>query len=327
MRILAIDIGGTKSAMGICQLNGTQVTSIEAFAKLPSSDFTSLPAMIKAWQDKHPSQNFDAIGAGVAGPVIDSKVHLTNLGWNIDAETITQSFKKPFRICNDMESHGWGIIGLDGSQRLIINQGRAAPGPMALIAAGTGLGESIIGWNGKTHHPMAGEGGHASFSPTNELEDELLAFLRRDLKGHVSWERILGGRDGFRHLSRFIADHRGIKLPGYLSDLPPTKVDWGEAIITADGTGDPFAQDVLALYSTLYGREAANLALKCVPRSGVYLGGGIAPKITSALKENFMHGFADKGRFAELLRSVPVFVIIDDMNGLKGAAIQFSANY
>lgn len=325
MKILAIDIGGTKSAFGICHLDANRVTSVSCLTKLPSSDFKSLPAMISTWLEQFPGQSFDAIGAGVAGPVMDGRVHLTNLGWDIDSASISKAFAKPFRVCNDMESHGWGIIGLGDKQKICINPGHPAPGPMALIAAGTGLGESIIGWNGKHNHPMPGEGGHSSFSPTNPFEDELLLFLRRELPGHVSWERVLGGKDGFRHLSRFLANHRGTTLPQYLADLPTAQIDWGESVILADSRGDPFAKDVLAIYATLYGREAANLALKCMPRSGVYIGGGIAPRITPAIRESFMRGFADKGRFCDILKTLPVYIVNDELNGLKGAAIQFSA--
>ena len=325
MKILSIDIGGTKSAIGLCALEGHRVTSVSSYRKFASRDFASLPAMISSWMVENPGQNFEAIGAGVAGPVIDGHVHLTNLGWDIDSQTMIQRFEKPFRICNDMESHGWGLLGLRSKDLIILNEGKPGPGAKALIAGGTGLGEAIIGWNGMNHHPMPGEGGHSSFSPTNTIEDELLKFLRIEFKGHVSWERILGGKDGFRNLSKFLAHHRSIKLPAFLSNIADQQQDWGAAIISAEQSGDPFARDVLAMYATLYGREAANLALKCVPRSGIYLGGGIAPRITTALKQNFMHGFTDKGRFSELLGSIPVYIITDDLNGLKGAAIQYCA--
>ncbi len=325
MKILAIDIGGTKSAVGLCNLEGHKVTTVTAFTKFASQDFASLPTMVHLWLEQNPGHSFDGIGAGVAGPVIDGHVHLTNLGWDIDTQSMTKTFSKPFRVCNDMESHGWGLLGLGSEDCTTLNAGQPGPGAKALIAAGTGLGESIIGWNGKNHHPMPGEGGHSSFSPANQVEDNLLKYLRIELGGHVSWERILGGRDGFRNLAKFLADHRGTLLPAQLADLPKSQLDWGAAVIGADQAGDPFARAVLAMYSTLYGREAANLALKCVPRSGVYLGGGIAPRITASLKENFMHGFTDKGRFASLLGSIPVYIIKDDLNGLKGAAIQFCA--
>lgn len=325
MRVLAIDIGGTKAAVALCEVAGGTVSSVRGLTKLASKDFRSVIDMIHSWQEQNRQEDFDAIGAGVAGPVVDGRVHLTNLGWDIDASQISRAFGKPFRLCNDMESHGWGLLGLTADHRHVINTGKPGPGAKALIAAGTGLGESIIGWNGRHHHPMPGEGGHSSFSPANDLEDELLQFLRQELKGHVSWERVLGGRDGFRHLTKFLSLHRGLSVPDYIQELPDSQLDWGAALLTAEARGDVFANDVLAIYATLYGREAANLALKCIPRSGVYLGGGIAPRMLPSLDQHFMVGFADKGRFADLLRSIPVYVVTDDLNGLKGAALQFTS--
>ena len=325
MNILAIDIGGTKSAVGLCDLEqtpaGSIVKNVTALTTYPSRDYKSLLDLIARWQAQHQTLTFDAVGAGVAGPVVNGHVNLTNLGWNIHAEEISKAIKKPVRICNDMESHGWGTLGLTADQVVTLNTGRPGPGAKALIAAGTGLGESIIGWNGTRHTPMPGEGGHASFSPTNDLEDDLLKFLRHELSGHVSWERVLGGFDGFRNLAKFLATRQGHALPPYLKSLGDEPSDWGAAIVSA--TGDDFADAVLKLYARLYGKESANLALKCVPSGGVYIGGGIAPRILPYLHEHFMDGFTDKGRFRDLLSGFPVYVINDPLNGLKGAALQF----
>jgi glucokinase len=318
MRILAVDIGGTKSAVGLCEVDAT-VKNVMGLTTLASRDYRSLLDMINNWQAQHPDLSFDAVGAGVAGPVVNGHVHLTNLGWDIDAASLASAIKKPVRLCNDMESHGWGILGLGPDQTVTLNNGKPAAGAKALIAAGTGLGEAIIGWNGLLHAPMPGEGGHASFSPTNELEDDLLKFLRQEYSGHVSWERVLGGFDGFRNLARFLANHHKTPLPGYLTALGDKPADWGAAIV---GATDMFADSVLTLYATLYGREAANLALKCVPSGGVYIGGGIAPRILPKLQKHFMAAFTDKGRFRELLTGFPVHVITDPLNGLKGAALQ-----
>ena len=324
MRILAVDIGGTKSAVGLCKLGVTpgHATVSEVFGLMTfvSRDYRSLLDMINNWQIQHRDLKFDAVGAGVAGPVVNGHVHLTNLGWDIDVADISAAIQKPVRLCNDMQSHGWGILGLAPAQTITLNKGKPAPGAKALIAAGTGLGEAIIGWDGKQHAPMPGEGGHASFSPTNELEDDLLKFLRQEYSDHVSWERVLGGFDGFRNLARFLASHQKTRLPGYLTAQGDKPADWGAAIV---GATDTFADSVLTLYATLYGREAANLALKCVPSGGVYIGGGIAPRILPYLQKHFMTGFTDKGRFRELLNGLPVHVITDPLNGLKGAALQF----
>ncbi len=322
MRVLAIDIGGTKSSVGLCELAGGIVTKVTGRTKFPSRNYESMLDIVRDWQKIHPESKFSAVGAGVAGPVQNNKVNLTNLGWDIDGAAISGVLGLPVRICNDMEAHGWGILGLTPEHVSVLNVGLSGDGAKALIAAGTGLGESVIGWNGIRHCPMAGEGGHSSFSPTNELEDRLLIFLRGQISGHVSWERVLGGYDGFRNLNKFLAHDSGHSLPNFILKLPSDQLDWGAATVNAATGGDPFAEQVLTLYARLYGKEASNLALKCVPRGGVYLGGGVAPKILPWLTKFFMDGFKDKGRFSNLLSNLPVNVITDELNGLKGAARQ-----
>jgi glucokinase len=322
MRVLAIDIGGTKSALALCLLEGTTDPKIGHFETFKSSDFKSLEAMVDLWRSRHPSEVFDAIGAGVAGPIINGDVHLTNLGWTIQSSEVSRLTGKPFRICNDMASHAWGILSLSSMSLESLNLGKRRAGPKALIAAGTGLGESIISYNGNKYYPLSGEGGHATFAPSNEREFRLLTFLRRKQSGHISWERILGGYDGFRNLAEFLAEDRKTQLPAF---IPSETKDWGGSIAKAAADGDSFATDLLQFYAELYGREAGNLALKCLPFAGLYIGGGIAPKILPWIKTHFMQGFLDKGRFAEVLRDIPVDVVLDPMTGLKGAALQFNS--
>jgi glucokinase len=323
MRVLAIDIGGTKSALACCEVVDGFVKTVEGLTSFVSRDFRDLIGMIQRWQTAHPKLHFEAIGAGVAGPVINQKVTLTNLGWSIEAATVTRTFAMPFKLCNDMESHGWGILGLSSSDIRTLNHGTPEPGAKALIAAGTGLGESIIGWDGFHHIPMPGEGGHASFSATTDLEDALSRFLRQRLGGHVSWERVLGGLDGFKNLALFMLGQGNHAKPIWLTRLTPQDLDWGPALIDAAKAGEPLADAVLSLYCELYGKEAANLALKCVTKGGVYIGGGIALRIMPWMECHFMQGFTAKGRFSALLSSIPVHVIHDPLNGLKGAALQF----
>ncbi len=320
MRVLAIDIGGTKSALGICSLEGQADPKVSDLLTLKSAGFKSILAMISEWQRSHPEAKFDAVGAGVAGPVVAGSAHLTNLGWTIRSEDIAKSTGKPFRICNDIQSHGWSVLSLPSSSLEILNPGNEIPGPKALIAAGTGLGESIIGFDGDKHFPMSGEGGHASFSPCSPREIRLLEYLRSGGISHVSWERLLGGSDGFRNLATFQAADHKIKLPDYLNK---DSIDWGATMVKAATEGDLFANDVLSFYAELYGREAGNLALKCICSGGLYIVGGIAPKILPWLKTSFMAGFCDKGRFKDLLNTIPVRVVLDPLTGLKGAALQF----
>ena len=321
MRVLAIDIGGTKSAIALCSLTGKSDPKIEHFETLKSADFKSIQDMLTQWQSRHPAQVFDAIGAGVAGPIINGDVYLTNLGWTIKSADVMRDTGKPFKICNDMASHAFGILSLPSTSLEMINHGLRRAGTKALIAAGTGLGESIIGFDGKRHYPLSGEGGHATFAPVSAREVSFLNFLRHRHPGHSSWERVLGGFDGFRNLTEFLAQDAKIPLPDF---IPRDQKDWGRNIAQAAAEGHPFAVEIMQFYAELYGREAGNLALKCLPFGGLYIGGGIAPKILTWIKSHFMCGFLDKGRFADVLREIPVYVVLDPMTGLKGAALQFA---
>ena len=326
MDILSIDIGGTKAATAVCRVSEGRIVSVQHEMSWASREHSSLDAIIAKWHAAHPKIKLDGVGIGVPGPVSGGFLkqfgRATNLGWQLDSSQLKQSFGGiPVYLCNDMESHGWGILGLQEKDVVALNRGVPGPGSKALIAAGTGLGESIIAWSGTAHHPVGGEGGHSAFSPSTPMDDRLLVALRKEYEGHVSWERILGGRYGFRHLAEFTATDRGTPLPDALKKATTGIDDWGAAIIQLANSGDSYSNDILTWYATLYGREAGNLAIKCVAHSGIYIGGGIAPRILPWLKSHFMAGFTDKGRFAKMLADMPVYVITDTMNGLKGAAL------
>lgn len=325
MNILAIDIGGTKAATAVCQVSDGRVTDISHEASWPSREHGKLDEIIAKWQKKFPEVKLSGVGIGVPGPVSGGFLkqfgRATNLGWQLDSSSLRTLFGVPVYLCNDMESHGWGILGLQSTDVVTLNVGKPSLGCKALIAAGTGLGESIIAWSGEHHIPMGGEGGHSAFSPSSEEEDRLLVWLRSELGGHVSWERILGGRYGFRYLAQFRAMDRKVEIPAKLKSIVVDHDDWGAGIIQCADAGDVFCSDILTWYATLYGREASNLAVKCVSHSGMYIGGGIAPRILPTLKKHFMTGFTDKGRFSDMLSEIPVHVIVDKMNGLKGAAL------
>lgn len=324
--ILAVDIGGTKIATAVCTIANGHVTTIQHEASWHSREHQSFDEVVLDWRNRHPKIQLAGVGIGVPGPVnggfLQQFGRATNLGWQLDAAALSKRFQDvPVYLCNDMESHGWGILGLKDDGAIVLNKGLPGDGCKALIAAGTGLGESIIAWEGKRHIPLGGEGGHSAFSPSTSQEDRLLVWLRKPLGGHVSWERVLGGRDGFRHLTQFHAFDTHIPIPENILREVKDNDDWGPAILQLAASGDPFCDHIVSWYATLYGREASNLAVKCVSRSGVYLGGGIAPRILPWLTKNFMTGFLDKGRFANMLSEMPVYVIVDKMNGLKGAAI------
>jgi glucokinase len=258
---------------------------------------------------------------GIAGPVTGRRMHPTNLPWVVDADELEALSGIPTVVLlNDLEATGWGVSTLDESHVVTLNPGRPdAAGNGAVIAAGTGLGEGGVYWNGSDGRPFACEGGHASFSPTDELGDRLLLFFRR-LYGHVSWERVLSG-PGLADLFRFMVSETGEPEP-----------EW---FLEADRAGDPVPAvseaalegrcdtgvRTLELFARLYGEEAGNLALKIMATGGVWVGGGIAPKILRFLENGaFMEGFLAKGRMRPLLETMPVRVILDDRAALHGAA-------
>jgi glucokinase len=259
---------------------------------------------------------------GVAGPVKDRRVQVTNLPWVVDADALqAQLGFTQVSLLNDLEANAYGIATLRSNELVPINP-EADPmqvGNRALIAAGTGLGEAGLMWDGVAHRPFSSEGGHASFAPNDSLGDELLTFLRRE-HGHVSWERVLSGM-GMRNLYRFFRQRSGQPEPEWLTEQMRTG-DLGAAVSAAGLAGtDPVCVDTVDCFTRNYGAEAGNLALKMLALGGVYIGGGIAPKMMAKMQSAlFLESFTHKGRLSPLLRSTPVYVILNDKTALQGAA-------
>jgi glucokinase len=245
----------------------------------------------------------------------------TNLPWVVDADELEGDSGVPAVVLlNDLEATGWGVGNLDESQFEVLNPGRSdAVGNGAVIAAGTGLGEGGIYWNGSEARPFACEGGHASLSPTDELSDRLLHFLRQS-HDHVSWERVLSG-PGLADLFRFMVSDAGESEPEWFQEAEQT----GDPVpaISKMALGDRCELSVrtLELFARLYGEEAGNLALKLMATGGVWVGGGIAPRIRRFLESGaFMDGFLAKGRMRPLLEAIPVKIVLDDRTALLGSA-------
>lgn len=288
--ILAGDIGGTKTHLAV--FDGKKMVRGEKFS---SKQASSLEEIIHTFL----KEKVERACFGVAGPVQDQKSHVTNLPWVIDAKKIASEFKIPrVALINDLEANAWGIGCLEEKEFAVLNAGKKKTGNQAVIAAGTGLGEAGLIWDGKRHVPFACEGGHCDFAPRDADERDLWSYLHKKY-GHVSYERVLSG-PGIEHLYWFLVEHRRAKLP----PLP-------------EGRDSP---QVLEWFSSLYGAEASNLALKLLATGGVFIGGGIAPKILPFLNSHFMPAFAQKGRFDELMREIPVKVILNENTALLGAA-------
>jgi len=319
MRVLAGDIGGTKTRVGVFEVDGGDCRLVEE-RSYPSRDYPGLGEIVADFVGSD-GKDCRAACFGIAGPVTGRRVRVTNLPWVVDADELEfRSGIATVAFLNDLEATGWGVGALDESQTAVLNPGRPdAAGNGVVIAAGTGLGEGGIFWNGEESRPFACEGGHASFSPADELGDRLLQFLRRS-HGHVSWERVLSG-PGLADLFRFMVSEAGEEEPDWFQEAEQTG-DPVPAIseMALEGRGE-ISVRTLELFARLYGEEAGNLALKVMATGGVWVGGGIAPRIRRFLEEGaFMDGFLAKGRMQPLLESMPVRIILDDRAALFGAA-------
>jgi glucokinase len=318
-KVLAGDIGGTKTRLGVFEVgrSGHRIVEENSY---PSADFGGLAEIVEDFVGAD-GAGCRAACFGIAGPVTGRRMRTTNLPWVIDADELQARASIPAVVfLNDLEATGWGVSTLGEGQYSILNAGRAnAAGNGAVIAAGTGLGEGGIYWDGTLGRPFACEGGHASFSPTDALADRLLVYLRL-IHGNASWERVLSG-PGLADLDRFMLEETQTSTPQWFTD--------------ADNLGDPapaitgaalerrceVSVQTLELFARLYGEEAGNLALKVMATGGVWVGGGMAPKIRRFLEGGaFMEGFLSKGRMRPLLESMPVAIILDDRTALCGAA-------
>lgn len=318
-QILAGDIGGTKTRIAVVEVAGTQA-HVQREASYPSRDYARFDEILGEFMDGEHTPVHAAFG--IAGPVRGKVAQTTNLPWRIDADELQRRFG--FTRCtllNDLEATAYGLPALGAADLLTLQEGVPdVGGNAAVIAAGTGLGEAGLYWDGQHHRPFATEGGHASFSPGNELEMELLRHLRQQHR-HVSWERIVSGM-GILSLHEFLRAYRHVAAPQWLVEEMRCG-DATAAIANAALSGrDEICVETLNWFASLYGAEAGNLALKTMSRGGLYLGGGIAPKILPLLQNGkFLEAFLDKGRMRPLLEAMPVRVILDDRAALFGPAL------
>jgi glucokinase len=317
MVILAGDLGGTKTRVALFEAN-----KCLGEEKYVSRSWPSLIDIMRDFLKKVPVPVEKAC-FGVAGPVREGRCLATNLPWVIDAHVLSREFKIDLVwLINDLEANAYGLRKLAPQEFCSLNEGEpGAQGNAALISAGTGLGEAGLYWDGKRHHPFACEGGHADFPARSEIEVELWRYLYRQF-GHVSCERVLSG-PGLYHLYRFLVD-TGLekeKEPLAGADLPRTITE------RAEERSCPICVRTVSLFAEIYGSEAGNLALKILALGGVYVGGGIAPHILGALQEgNFMKAFLAKGRFAPLLSTIPVKVVLNEKTALLGAWLYAQEN-
>lgn len=319
--LLAGDVGGTKTILAQYEksTNGLERVQERIF---PSADYGSLDEIVTEFLSDQ-TVPMEAACFGVAGLVIDGRSQITNLPWVIDEATLTVTTGGArVKLLNDLQAMALGLLRLGPEEWQELNpDAEPAAGNRAVLAAGTGLGEAILYWDGMNYHPLATEGGHTDFGPADALQDGLLAFLREKFAGHVSYERILSG-SGIANIYEYLRQAGHAKeTPEFRYALRVSDDPAREISRNALENGDPLARETLRLFARLYGAEAGNLALKCLARGGVLIGGGIAPKILPALTDgSFMEGFCAKGRFSGFLRSIPVRVALNPSTGLLGAA-------
>jgi glucokinase len=315
--ILAGDIGGTKTRLALYTLeSGRLVKGVEE--TYPSREHGTFDTLLAAFRSAH-RDRIHAACFGVAGPVRGGHVRTTNLPWELDAHALASALGLARTwLVNDLESTAWGVTVLPEACLATLNAGTRDPqGSAAVIAAGTGLGMAGLRWNGALHEPIASEGGHASFAPYDERGVALRAGLARRF-GHVSWERVLSGQ-GIVHCYEFLRDTGAGEEPARLAMA--LKTGDPAAAITAAAATVPLCAAALDLFVGLYGAAAGNLALTVMATAGVYVGGGIAPRIVDRLRAGgFMATFVAKGRMQPLLESMPVRVVLDDRAALIGAA-------
>ena len=318
--ILAGDIGGTNARLAYFQpQNGNlRLVSERVFPSREHSELGEIVSKFLADSGTHP----DAACFGIAGPVRNGRVETSNLPWVIEQSRLAKQIHLPSTLLiNDLEASAWGVGALVDGDFVTLHDGGSSltTGNQAVIAPGTGLGEAGLFWDGKRHHVFASEGGHSDFAPQGDLQIGLLKFLQAQF-GHVSYERVLSG-PGLVNVYTFLRESGcGDESPAFREQLK--KSDAAAVISRAaiDGTNS-LAEQALDLWIAVYGAETSNLALKLMATGGLYLAGGISPKIISKLKgPGFMQAFLEKGRLSHLVEAMPVRVIMNDKIGLLGAA-------
>lgn len=318
--ILAGDVGGTKTILALFETEGDDVKCLKK-EQFPSANYQTFTGLLTEFLTDAACPQVAAVCIGVAGVVDNGRCETTNLPWVLSSKEIGERVNSQnVSLLNDLEASAWGLLDLPEHNFVELNpNAQSQQGHTAVVAAGTGLGEAIIAWDGAAYQVIASEGGHTDFSPTNEQEIALLRHLMEKYPEHVSWERLLSG-EGLTNIYQFL------KYINYAPANPETEQQMTErdpaAVIGEAGVSgsDTLCVEALKLFCRLYGSESGNLALKCLPYGGVYLAGGIGAKILPVLQQGeFMHGFLAKGRCRAVLQKLSVKVCTNPEVALLGA--------
>ncbi|HEX6480138.1 MAG TPA: glucokinase [Ktedonobacteraceae bacterium] len=320
--LLAGDIGGTKTKLAVFSPEkGWRVPIAEE--TFPSADYTGLEELVRMFLAKHDFK-IERAGFGVAGPVVEGAATITNLPWVIKEQQLAQELNIPsVSLLNDLEAIAHAIPFLEARDLHTINAGQPVPyGTLAVIAPGTGLGEAFLTWNGSAYQAHNSEGGHGDFAPTTNFQLELLRYVMQRFP-HVSYERVCSGK-GIPNIYAYLKDSGYAPEPSWLAERLAASSDRTPIIINAALDPDlpcELCAATLNTFVAILGAEAGNLVLKVLATGGVYIGGGIPPRILPYLdRERFMPSFQHKGRFSKMLSEVPVHVILNPDIALLGAA-------
>lgn len=317
--ILAGDIGGTNARLAFFETSNGRLSLVNE-ATYPSREYSGLEEIVSCFIHQDATQ-VDAACFGVAGPVRQGRAQISNLPWAIESARLASELNaRPTFLINDLEASAWGIGGLQSTDVVTLNLGaKNAVGNRAVIAAGTGLGQAGMYWDGHRHHIFACEGGHTDFAPRGDLQIELLRYLAAKF-GRISYERVLSG-PGLVNTYQFLRDTGHAQEPKWLAEkmmiADPAAVI-SKAALEGQST---LCEQALDVFVSIYGAETGNLALKIMSTGGIFLTGGIAPKILPKLSSAiFLDSFLDKGRMRPVVESMPVQVTINENTGLLGAA-------
>lgn len=315
--ILAGDIGGTKVNLALFELSKGSLRCIKEH-QFSSQKYDDFLILLDEFISLVGVKQFSAVALGVAGPVINGVCHTTNLPWHIDAQQLQKKLDVvDVYLLNDLETTAYGMLFLDDDEFLELNKGVSQKSAnRAVIAAGTGLGEATLFFDGTQYHPIGSEGGHCDFAPQTPLQDRLLVWLRRRYVEHVSVERLVSG-DGIYTIYEFLKEEGVVKESRAIEGIDKNAMVAKAAL----EEGDPLCLAAMKLFLEVYGAEAGNLALKSMSLGGLYIGGGIAPKIVPLLEDGtFLEAFTKKGRFKEMLENISIKVSLNQKTALLGAA-------
>jgi len=316
--ILAGDVGGTKVHLALFDFIDGNLQHVRD-QQYPAKQYSGLEQIVKEFIV---AEKVTAACFGVPGPVREGRLRLTNLPWTLDSRELAATLKIDYVfLINDLQANGYGISELTAEQIYTLSEGdNRQIGNRALISAGTGLGQAFLIWDGHSYDPYPSEGGHSDFAPRNEDEIDLLRFLRQKYNGRISEERVVSGQ-GLSNVYEFLREVRGMEEPAWLAER--IAAEDPNAVITelALAAKSEICERALDMFVSAYGAEAGNLALKILSVGGLYVGGGIAPRILEKLKDGtFIKAFTDKGRLSQLLVNIPVRVILESRTALIGAA-------